>query len=94
MELDIYYLGWQGWQTWCLLGLIAGLCVFYIWHKAKAKSLSYNSREDWEEELEYQAQQDEYLDRISEADHAYDSLELADDEGNIIHPAHLDPELR
>ena len=30
MELDIYYLGWQGWQTWCLLGLIAGLCVFYI----------------------------------------------------------------
>ena len=30
MELDIYYLGWQGWQTWLMLGLIAGLCVFYI----------------------------------------------------------------
>ena len=52
------------------------------WHKAKAKSLSYNSREDWEEELEHQAQQDAYLHRISEADHAYDSYEGDN------HPAH------
>ena len=27
-------------------------------------------------------------------DNAYDSQPLTDDEGNIVHPAHLDPELR
>jgi hypothetical protein len=40
------------------------------------------SRKDWEEELEYQAQQDAYLDRIAEADYAYDSY-VGDN-----HPAH------
>jgi len=36
------------------------------------------------------------LDRIEIklADDAYDSIPLTDDEGNITHPAHLDPELR
>ena len=30
MELDIWYLGGLGWQLWLMLGLIAGLCMFYI----------------------------------------------------------------
>lgn len=31
---------------------------------------------------------------ISMADDAYDSIPLTDDEGNITHPAHVDPYLR
>ncbi len=49
------------------------------WHKAKAKSFDEALKA---EELEYQAQQDAYLDRIAEADDAYDSYEGDN------HPAH------
>ena len=54
--------------------------VINDWSKDQAPWYGYDT--DWEEELEYQAQQNEYLDRISEADHAYDSYEGDN------HPAH------
>ena len=50
------------------------------WHKAKAKAWTEQILRAEAEELE--AQKNEYLDRISEADHAYDSYEGDN------HPAH------
>ena len=58
-------------------------CIWiYQWHNAKAKAWTAQILRAEAEVLEDEARKDAYLDRIAEADHAYDSY-VGDN-----HPAH------